>query len=555
MYEAFWRLDAPPFVLTPDVRFLLPAKSHHESLTALRDGVLRHAGVMVLTGDVGTGKTLLTRALAAEVPDSIETVLLGNPYLSGAELIGAILDELGVARTGASPGELMSALGRYLVAAGAAGKSVLLIVDEAQQMSVEALEQTRTLSTIELPDRKLLQVVLVGQPELEDTLGSRALRQLDQRVAVRARLKPLSARDTTRYVEHRLRVAGLLGAMPFTRPALDEVHRRSGGVPRLINLVCDRALDIASSGRAAEVTPIHVAAAARDLQSDSRRARRTRTMRRWAPAAAAAVAVLVIAGALGGAYRAGFGPDTWRRAAATPTIERAPVGPTAIVAATPPPPSPVAADIASSPELVPIAPTPFGRLMSRLLGAWGVSEALADSVAAAASPADAPAVARRHRLTATRLGEVGLAELRAIGLPAIVEVREPGAVTPYLVLAIDRDTATLAGAGGEEARVALGSLEASWTRSAWIVWRNPDGLPAAGEPWTPGARAAAATRLNSLGHGPGPGGDSDEAFADSVRRFQAAAGLQADGVLGPLTVLALARATERGTLPGLVAAR
>ena len=155
---------------------------------------------------------------------------------------------------------------------------MVVIVDEAQQMSVEALEQIRILSTIEMPGKKLLQVVLVGHPELLDKLGRRELYQLDQRVGVRCRLEPLSARDTSRYVEHRLRVAGLVGALPFTRAALVEVYRATRGIPRVINLVSDRALARAFSARAEEVTPVHVKGAVRDI------APRTRPPR-WGPCA------------------------------------------------------------------------------------------------------------------------------------------------------------------------------------------------------------------------------------------------------------------------------
>ena len=226
VYEAFWHLEQAPFVVTPDVRFLLRARSHHESLSALLTGIARETGVMVLVGDVGTGKSLLCRALCAELPSDVRSVLVINPYLSGAELIGTILDDLGVARAGSTHGVLMAALARHLQALGAEGRSVVVIVDEAQQMSVEALEQIRILSTIDMPGKKLLQVLLVGHPELLDKLGRRELYQLDQRVGVRCRLEPLSARDTSRYVEHRLRVAGLVGALPFTR------RRARGAVPR-----------------------------------------------------------------------------------------------------------------------------------------------------------------------------------------------------------------------------------------------------------------------------------------------------------------------------------
>ena len=330
MYEAFWHLEQAPFVVTPDVRFLLRARSHHESLSALLTGIARETGVMVLVGDVGTGKSLLCRALCAELSPDVRSVLVINPYLSGAELIGTILDDLGVARAGSTHGALMAALARHLLALGAEGQSVVVIVDEAQQMSVEALEQIRILSTIDMPGKKLLQVLLVGHPELLDKLGRRELYQLDQRVGVRCRLEPLSARDTSRYVEHRLRVAGLVGALPFTRAALVELYGATRGIPRVINLVSDRALARAFSARAEEVTPVHVKGAVRDIAPRTRPPRGALArgtawrdgagdiircavpMRRaGAVGAAAGIAVLAAVGVL--AHRSGSGPASWVR--------------------------------------------------------------------------------------------------------------------------------------------------------------------------------------------------------------------------------------------------
>ncbi len=357
MYEAFWHLEQAPFVVTPDVRFLLRARSHHESLSALLTGIARETGVMVLVGDVGTGKTLLCRALCAELSEDVRSVLVINPYLSGAELIGTILDDLGVARAGSTHGELMAALARHLLAVGAEGRSVVVIVDEAQQMSVEALEQIRILSTIEMPGKKLLQVVLVGHPELLDKLGRRELYQLDQRVGVRCRLEPLSARDTSRYVEHRLRVAGLVGALPFTRAALVEVYRATRGIPRVINLVSDRALARAFSARAEGVTPVHVKGAVRDIAPRTRRPRwalaRGTAWRdgageimRWALpmrragafGAVAGIAVLAAVGVF--AHRSDIEPASWVRPAIT-----------AIAAAvsSPPPVAPPAAPSSGGP--------------------------------------------------------------------------------------------------------------------------------------------------------------------------------------------------------------
>ena len=286
MYEAFFSLEDSPFVLTPDPRFLLRSKSHHEILSTLLYGITSQKGLIALIGDVGTGKTTLCRALLRELPGEVQSALVLNPHLSDVELVGTILDDLGLERRGATKGELMTTLNQHLLAAGAEGKTVVVVLDEAQQMTDEALEQLRILSTLETATRKLLQIVLAGQPELEEKLQRRELRQLDQRIGIRCYLEPLSRKDTYRYIEHRLRVAGLPGSVPFTRAAMARIFQYSGGVPRVINLVCDRALMAGFGARAREITPAMVRTAARNLEGRSGGRRRRagaperRTLRR-----------------------------------------------------------------------------------------------------------------------------------------------------------------------------------------------------------------------------------------------------------------------------------
>ena len=570
MYEAYYSLEDPPFVLTPDPRFLLRSKGHHEILGTLLYGITSQKGLMALVGDVGTGKTTLCRALLRELPDSVQSALVLNPHLSGADLIGTILDDLGVERRGGTKGELMAALSQYLLATGSEGKTVLVIVDEAQQMGVESLEQIRILSNLETATRKLLQILLVGQPELEEKLKLNELRQLDQRIGIRCYLKPLPRKETYRYVEHRLRVAGLPGALPFTRGALAKIYKYSRGIPRVINLVCDRALMAGFSNRVREITPTLVTSAVRNLEGG--RQGRNRYVRTWSPAGGRRRAALVVGTAVAllsaggaaaywggfslGGLRAGAQAKPSQIAAAAPAVLSPPApiplaAPSAGQAPVPAPPmalTPVAPPPSPDRPVVASAPEAQRRLMIRLLALWGIQDAAEGAVPAWPTNPDGSldiaGVATRYQLSATFLPATSLSDLRAIGLPALVELSDGPAGRPYLVRWIGADTATLVAPSGEEARFAVNTLDPAWTRSAWIVWRNVDQLPL--DPrrdLTPTVLTTIGLRLQKLGYlSPPVPPTYDSRFQLAVRRFQrAVGGLQEDGVIGPRTAMALSR--------------
>jgi general secretion pathway protein A len=562
VYEAFFSLEDAPFVLTPDPRFLLRSKGHHEVLSTLIYGITSQKGLMALIGDVGTGKTLLCRALLRELPKEVRSALVLNPYLSDAELLGVILDDLGVERRGSTKGELMTVLGQYLLTAGAEGKTVVVILDEAQQMSIEALEQIRILSTLETATRKLLQIVLVGQPELEEKLQRRDLRQLDQRIGIRCYLRPLSRKETFRYIEHRLRIAGLPGAMPFARGALTRIYAYSRGIPRVINLVCDRALTAAFSVRAREVTPALVKAAVRNLEGDRPgRFKRTRLAHRlsvgkFGRIAATAGGVLLVGAAATAGYRSGWNPGMLhllprRVTSAPPAPGRAASPPAAALTTSTTMPSDVLARTARDGPADQMGKSREGMktLLGSVLTLWGVSDDLADQAVVAAWPLgsdgapDVPAIAARYQLSATRLPETTLDELRAINLPAILEMNDRSATPSYLLSRLDGALATLTSPSGEQTRVPLEELEGAWGHSAWVIWRNVDMLPV--DPvheLTPIVVATLALRLQKLGllEPPMPAGNT-ERFQAAVRRFQSSIGLTPDGIVGPRTTLALSR--------------
>ena len=243
MYNAFYGFSEAPFNITPDPRFLFFSDQHREAFNHVLFGIRERKGFIQLTGEVGAGKTTVCRALLAELGPSCKTALILNPTMTSTQLFRAVLVELGIKPRKVDKTAYLEQLNAYLLEQVAVGNDVVLIIDEAQDLNNELLEQVRLLSNLETDQSKLLQIVLVGQPELREKLDERSLRQLRQRITVRFHLGPLSRDDTQRYIVHRLRVAGAANGRPsFTPWAIRTVHRYSGGVPRLINAVCDKTL-------------------------------------------------------------------------------------------------------------------------------------------------------------------------------------------------------------------------------------------------------------------------------------------------------------------------
>lgn len=266
MYESHLGCQERPFALVPDPRYFFASRGHREALNHLLYGIRREEGFVVVTGEVGTGKTTLCRTLLRKLDPQIETAVILNPSQSEEELLQAILGDLGVSLpSSATRKELLDALNAHLLAARAAGKRVVLIIDEAQDLPPRLLEQIRLLSNLETEREKLIQIILVGQVELSAKLCQRGLRQLNQRVAVRYRLPKLQPKETRAYILHRLARAGSERHDLFTWGALRLVHYLSGGIPRLINIICDRALVAMYARRLKQVTPSTIRLAWRSL--------------------------------------------------------------------------------------------------------------------------------------------------------------------------------------------------------------------------------------------------------------------------------------------------
>jgi type II secretory pathway predicted ATPase ExeA len=314
MYESYYGFSEKPFSLTPDPRYLYRSQSHGDAFDLLQYAIRRREGFVVVTGDIGTGKTTLCRAVLEQIDRATFTALVLNPFLSEEELLKRVLQDFGVISredgkngrlAGVSKQELIDALYDFLLGLIPLKASAVLIIDEAQNLPLPVLEQIRILSNLETDKEKLLQIILVGQLELQALLRSPALRQLDQRVSIRYELRPLDRDAAAAYVAHRLVVAGASQSVTFTTRALDRVFKLSGGLPRLINLICDRALLAGFSERTDLITPEMVERAAESLEIQSRPSLRhgwatawrivdsLKNIRRRSSLAAAAAVVLI----------------------------------------------------------------------------------------------------------------------------------------------------------------------------------------------------------------------------------------------------------------------
>lgn len=301
-YYHFFGINTSPFSIAPDPHYLFLGEKHQEALAHLFYGIGNEGGFIVLTGEVGTGKTTICRTILQQMPDDTDVAYIVNPRQDANELLESICDELGLFfdSDARSNKQMLDIINKFLLASHARGRHTLLIIDEAQNLSADVLEQIRLLTNLETNEKKLLQLVLIGQPELADMLAARELRQLSQRVTARYHLETLTCAETGKYVEHRLRVAGFHGTL-FSPAALRRVYRATGGVPRLINVLCERCLLGAYVSESRCIDAAIVKRAARELKDPERKSRRLRRElgkfdpRRWAiPAFASLVAAVTV---------------------------------------------------------------------------------------------------------------------------------------------------------------------------------------------------------------------------------------------------------------------
>ncbi len=266
MYTDYYRLREEPFKITPDPRFLYLTAQHREALNHLMYGIRQRKGFMCLTGEVGAGKTTLCRKLLDELGDNVHTALILNPMLSETQLLRAIVEEFGLEARHSDRLGYMRQLNEFLLKINSAGQDAVIIIDEAQDMPIQTLEMTRLLSNLETNTQKLLQIVLVGQPELRELLAQPCMRQLAQRITVRYHIGKMDRNEVEGYIHHRLAVAGNDNVLRFDKHAMNEIYRYSQGTPRLINAISDKVLLAGYVYRTGNINKQIVKIAAKELK-------------------------------------------------------------------------------------------------------------------------------------------------------------------------------------------------------------------------------------------------------------------------------------------------
>ena len=256
MYCEFFGFSEKPFTITPNPHFIFLSSIHREAFGRLLYGVDSHAGFIALTGEVGTGKTTVLRTLLTQMdPDKYRSALIFNPCMSGEQLLESICKEFGIQSDGKDRFSYLDALNRFLLEQHQSGLTVVLVIDEAQNLAPEVLEQVRMISNLETERDKLIQIILAGQPELDVVLARHDLRQLSQRITVRCSLTPMKLKDTQDYINHRLKVSGSRIPGIFSPKAVKQIYRFSRGIPRLINVACEQALVMAWTRESLSITP------------------------------------------------------------------------------------------------------------------------------------------------------------------------------------------------------------------------------------------------------------------------------------------------------------
>ena len=556
MYLRFFGLNEKPFAITPDPRYLYLSERHAEALAHLLYGVNEAGGFIQLTGEVGTGKTTVVRTLLSRVPHHADVAVILNPRVTPVEFLLTICEELGLGIADAdrdSVKQMVDALNRRLLSAHAEGRRIIVIVDEAQNLSPEVLEQVRLLTNLETPTQKLLQIILIGQPELRELLDRTELRQLAQRITGRYHLEPLSREETLGYIRHRLRVAGAAEDI-FTPSALAEVHRLAAGVPRVINVTCDRALLGAYTQETRKVTSSLVRLAAGEVYG-------RRFIPPWLGWLAGALGLVGIAGA------ALIGWQLWQKQFSPLHVSRdraahvvvpgssaadsplaATAQPSALLPSAVPEASPSAkpsTSLSPAPSAAPVA-TSINALLAansvnttdaeafrRLLSLWGTAMADDKDPCGQAAKAGLSCLEQRG----------SWAQVKALNRPAILTLTDDRGQRHRVVLsALDDKFATL-NLGEHNERVPLDELSRDWFGEFTVVWKPKTararllslGMKGDEVRWLRRSLNA----LQGASSDPESGDVYDQELATAVQNFQRAHRLNVDGIAGLQTQVVL----------------
>ena len=569
MYAPFFGLTREPFSIAPDPGLLFMSERHREALAHLLYGVNGGGGFVLLSGEIGAGKTTVCRCFLEQVPRRCNVAYIFNPKLTVVELLKTICDEFHVpyTHTGPQPAtvkDYVDPLNEFLLRTHAVGQNNLLVIDEAQNLSAEVLEQLRLLTNLETSDRKLLQIILIGQPELRTMLARPELEQLAQRVIARFHLEALSARETEKYIAHRLQVAGVSGALPFDREARARIHQLSRGIPRRINLLCDRALLGAYASGKHRVDRMIVDKASHEVFGTAALPAAPQTqMQQRVALGLAALAGVVVAGAIGAglyAMRGEHGGPVAQAAsgAASGATARAASGAggsasasltAAARGASAPSDLPSASLAASGPLTTAANPAElraaFGSALRGERDAW---RELAQAWNADLGDGEPCPAAARQQLQCFK-GSGSLATLRQLDRPVVLSLRDDRDDTFYALLAgLGPDSATLR-AGTVQRKVSLLTLAGMWRGDFATLWRAPAGYRSAaaanGEDVSPQAVAWLGTRLTALQGSPrgSDDGRTDVPLKSRISAFQLTQGLKPDGLAGPMTYMQLNRAS------------
>jgi len=544
MYQDHFRLTAAPFSIAPDPRFLYMSSRHREAIAHLLYGVRGEGGFVLLTGEIGTGKTTLCRCLLGQMPASSDVAFVLNPRLGVRDLLATICEEFHVVVPAVGPHikQLVDVINRHLLQAHAAGRLAILIIDEAQNLQPQVLELLRLLTNLETNTRKLLQIILIGQPELQDLLARPEMRQVAQRVVARFHLTRLSREEVAAYVRHRLAIAGTRAPLVPDR-LMGRLYRLTDGVPRLINLVCDRALLGAYVEGRAQVTRRVLERAAGEVFGRPTMPRhRQAAGLRFAFIGAACIAlatVLVHFGRPGPAALEGVAPPALAAPAAVSQPAEAVAMPVARAATETPPP----ADNLDWPS----AP----RALSEKLAFRDLFRLYGADYDPGAGPAPCLAAAAAQMRCLAERG--GLADLLRFNQPALLTLEDAGGRYYALLTAVDGRSATLRLAG-ETRRVPLAAMAQAWAGNFLLLWRPPPGIKDAlslgsrGQSviWLRSRLAAAAGEDARVG----AAATFDDDLLRRVKAFQMSEGLVPDGVAGALTLVRLNMRMDRA-LPRL----